>query len=101
MKRRRFFSTYAQEQGLIIVALKDRALDLTALRGHILGPWTAAKKKHGAGAQKCLCEICGAQVLVSPKLPYQQNKGDPYHPGMRGEALFDECLPLVRPKEVS
>ncbi len=99
--KRRYVSSHQQEQGLILIALKDRALDLSGLLGHILGPWTAAKKKHGAGALRCDCQICGASVIVSPKLPYQQNKGDPYHPGMKGEALFDPCLPLETVKEVS
>ena len=95
MTKRSKYKYQTSRKDMLLGALQQRADALTGEKHHLLGLWEAAKKKHGVGAQKALCVHCGAQVIISPQLP-----GALPHrktaPGMKGEALFEQCsAPLL------
>ena len=68
--------------------LQDRAAQLAAEKGHRLNTWQNAKRKHGTGATRTLCAICGMGVLVVPKKWYGKTEVS----ALSGEVLFSNCV---------
>lgn len=76
----------------VIGSLQGMANIKTTVLGHLVGQWQPAKKKHGVGAMRAWCLVCGADVFIMPRMEYQgENKVRVLVPGMKGEALFDKC----------
>ena len=75
----------------ITMALQERSVDITTQRGHSLHGWQQAKRKHGAGAMKALCQVCGMGVIIMPRVRY----GNTDVAAMKGDALFDTCVKQV------
>jgi len=75
-----------------LARLQHRAIELTQARGHLLGRWESAKKKHGVGAKRVICTICGLGLTIMPK--HQFKKG--HVPAMKGDALFADCTEMTQ-----
>src|SRR3990167_1028178 len=80
---------------MIISALELTAIRRSAALGHRLGTWSRAKRKHGNGAIKGMCLLCGKHALLLPHgYAKARNRAAKDTPGMRGDALFYACLPI-------
>lgn len=81
------FRSWQEQMALTLPALQTRAMDVAEGKGHLLGQWYAAKKKHGIGAQRTICVSCGLGVTILPRMWW----GKMEVPAMRGDALFQPC----------
>ena len=77
----------------ITQSLQERAVEISTQHGHALNGWQQAKRKHGAGAMRALCQVCGMGVIIMPKMRY--GKTDEVA-AMKGEGLFDMCVRQVK-----
>lgn len=72
----------------LVTRATERTLDL----GHVVSPWTTAKRRMGKGAKRAMCTKCGKGVFV---LPYGQHgllpKVSREAPTITGEALVKRC----------
>ena len=75
----------------IALALKMKAVGKLFKQGHMMLPWQHAKKAHGVAAERSLCKLCGLHVIIMPRCEYERGK---VSPGMKGDALFQECVAL-------
>jgi hypothetical protein len=71
-----------------LVALQNRADTLADEKGHQLGIWYPAKRKHGANAMRVTCTQCGLGLTILPRYYH----GRTQVPAMKGDALFQECV---------
>jgi hypothetical protein len=71
-----------------LAALQTRANQLTGVRGHTLGLWHQAKRKHGEGSMRVICTSCGLGLIIMPRYYH----GRVQVPAMKGDALFQDCV---------
>lgn len=83
----------------VLAALQGRALELTDALGHRLGAWTSAKHKHGKGAKKSTCLMCGEIAIIMPWGNAQARGEAAQAPGIKGDATHTSCgrSPLMGP----
>jgi hypothetical protein len=75
-----------------LAALQTRANQLTEVRGHTLGLWHHAKKKHGENAMRVICTSCGLGLIIMPR----HYHGRVQVPAMKGDALFQDCVTMEK-----
>lgn len=77
----------------LVSFLITRATGRTSVLGHLVSPWTTAKRKLGKGARRATCTKCGQTVFV---LPYGQHgakaKLAQTSPSIYGDALQKPCV---------
>lgn len=77
----------------LLTFLIRRATMKTSTHGHLLAPWTTAKRKLGKGARRATCVTCGQMVCV---LPYGRHgavlKLAREAPMICGDALGKRCV---------
>ena len=76
----------------IVQSLQARSVGIATQHGHALNGWQQAKRKHGIGAMRALCQVCGMGVIVTPKVRY----GNADVAAIKGDVLFDNCIRQVK-----
>ena len=69
-----------------------RAGEIAQRQGHALHGWQQAKRKHGTGAMRALCQVCGMDVIIMPQVRY----GKAEAAAIKGNVLFDKCVRQVK-----
>ncbi len=77
----------------LVAFLIRRATMRTSTLGHVVSPWTTAKRKLGKGARRATCQKCGHVVFI---LPYGAHgaklKEARVSPMISGDALGKPCV---------
>lgn len=77
----------------LVTFLIRRATMRASTLGHVISPWTTAKRKLGKGARRSTCQKCGHVVFV---LPYGAHgavlKIARVSPMIQGDALGKQCV---------
>lgn len=71
----------------LVMRATTRAMHL----GHIVSPWSNAKRKMGKGAFKATCTKCGLVVFIMPHGQHGLPKIGRDAPALTGEALVTSC----------